>query len=443
MHKSPIFVANNKFIVSMKTKYINIIFFLLTALLLIIIATHPIKTTKDEKIEKLSNIIIEELTLEQEYCISKDSFIVEEHKIKKNQNLADILLSCDVPYEKIDKIGRLYKDSFDVRHIRTGHKYLHFFSQKDSIAKLSYMIYEHTPIDYILFDFTDSISVSKKQKKIRKEEKQIAGQINSSLWNAIVDADANPMLAIDLSEVYAWSIDFFGLQNGDAFKVIYTEEFVGDKSIDVGNIKAAVFTHAGNDFYAIPFVQDSVESFFDENGNSLRKTFLKAPLRFSRISSRFSHSRLHPVLKIRRPHHGVDYAAPTGTPVYAIGDGKIIKRAYGKGGGNYVKIKHNSVYTTVYMHLSKFSKGLSVGNYVKQGELIGYVGSTGLSTGPHLDFRFYKNGKPVDPLKVESPPAEPIKKEYLDKFNQLKDSLIQKLTQITPKPFEITPEQSN
>jgi murein DD-endopeptidase MepM/ murein hydrolase activator NlpD len=190
--------------------------------------------------------------------------------------------------------------------------------------------------------------------------------------------------------------------------------------------------HSGKDFFAIPFEQDSSLSFFDEEGNSLRKTFLKAPLKFSRISSRFSNSRLHPVLKIRRPHHGVDYAAPTGTPVYSVGDGKIIAKAWDKkGGGNYIKIKHNGTYTTGYLHLNGFAKGIKVGDFVKQGDLIGYVGKTGLATGPHLDFRFYRNGKPVDPLKVDAPPVEPISEENKTIFDSIKTIYMDSLADIS------------
>jgi murein DD-endopeptidase MepM/ murein hydrolase activator NlpD len=194
--------------------------------------------------------------------------------------------------------------------------------------------------------------------------------------------------------------------------VIYEESFVDSQSIGIDKVLGAWIYHNQNEFWAIPFIQDSVRSFFDEEGNSLRKAFLKAPLRFSRISSGFSNSRYHPVLKIRRPHHGIDYAAASGTPVHSVGDGVITKRGYQKnGGGNYVKIKHNSVYSTTYMHLSRFGKGIKQGVYVKQGDVIGYVGATGLATGPHLDFRFYKNGSPVNPLKVEAPPVEPVHEE--------------------------------
>ena len=178
----------------------------------------------------------------------------------------------------------------------------------------------------------------------------------------------------------------------------------------------AQFTWAGRTITAIPFVQDSTESFYDENGNSLRKAFLKAPLQFSRVTSRFSSGRMHPILRIRRPHYGVDYAAPAGTPVLAIGDGRVTHTSYDGGSGRMVRITHNSVYSTAYLHLSRFGKGIAPGVSVRQGDIIGYVGSSGLSTGPHLDFRFYKNGSPVDPLKVEAPPVEPVSEENLERF---------------------------
>ncbi len=225
----------------------------------------------------------------------------------------------------------------------------------------------------------------------------------------MVDNDADPNLSNDLSETYAWTIDFFGLQKGDTYKVIYEKQFVDSTYVGLKKVVASVFYHGGDSLFAFYFEQDGKGDYFDDKGNSLQRTFLKAPLRFTRISSKFSNSRLHPVLKIRRPHHGVDYAAPSGTPVYTVGDGTVIKKGYQKrGGGNYIKIKHNGTYSTTYMHLKGYAKGVKVGDHVKQGDLLGYVGATGLATGPHLDFRFYRNGKPVNPLKVESPPSLPI-----------------------------------
>lgn len=234
-------------------------------------------------------------------------------------------------------------------------------------------------------------------------------------------------MSIELSEIYAWSIDFFGLQKHDHFSVIYDEQYVDTIPIGIGHIYSVLFNHQQKDFYATSFMQDEQLSFFDENGESLQRAFLKAPLRFNRISSRFSGSRLHPVLKIRRPHYGIDYAAPSGTPVFAVGDGTVIEKKYTKQGGNTLKIKHNSVYTTGYLHLSNFAKGIRQGTRVKQGQLIGYVGSTGLATGPHLDFRFWKNNSPVDPLKVESPTVEPIKKINQQKYDSIKTEMTYQL----------------
>ena len=220
---------------------------------------------------------------------------------------------------------------------------------------------------------------------------------------------------------------------GDQFGVVDDELVAGDKVVGTGDITSAIYvSNGGGRSYAFRHVVDSVAGYYDLQGNSLRRAFLKAPLHFSRISSRFSNGRMHPILKIRRPHHGVDYAAPKGTPVVALGDGKVIAKGYdGKGGGNYVKIRHNSIYTTVYMHLNNFAKGLSTGQNVRQGDVIGNVGATGLATGPHLDFRMYRDGKPVDPLKVEMPPAEPIDNDEIidfmdesDKLRQTLDSLI-------------------
>ncbi len=236
----------------------------------------------------------------------------------------------------------------------------------------------------------------------------------------MINKGLHPDLAFELSEIFAWTVDFFGLQKGDNFKVIYEELFIEEKSIGAGKIYGAQFTWAGSTITAIPFVQDSSETFFDIEGNSLRKAFLKAPLKFSRISSRFSANRMHPILRIRRAHFGVDYAAPLGTPVLAIGDGRILSATNEGASGKMVKIQHNSIYATAYLHLSRFGTDISRGTFVKQGQVIGYVGSSGLSTGPHLDFRFYKNGSPVDPLKVEAPSVEPVAEQNHSRFEKNK-----------------------
>jgi len=369
-----------------------------------------------------------------DYGIAVDSFNIEENRIKPNMSLSVLLGSLNLSVNEIQESIKKAASVFDLRKIRKGNIYK-VFKSKDSLASINYLVYEQSATDYIVFDYTDSLEVVKKQKKIEHRVKVASGTIESSLWLAMTDNDINPLLAIELSDVYAWTIDFFGLQKGDQFKVFYQENFVDDESIGLGEIYAAWFKHNGREIYAIPFYQDSVMSFFDVDGNSLRKAFLKAPLKFNRISSGFSHSRLHPILKIRRPHHGVDYSAPTGTPVQAIGDGKVIKARYSGGAGNYVKIKHNSIYTTGYMHLSKYGKGIKPGKFVKQGEIIGYVGSTGLSTGPHLDFRVWKNGQNINPLKLEAPPVDPVHPDRMEFFNKIKNIWVEKLRLSADKIF--------
>lgn len=373
-----------------------------------------------------NTVIIEETSVAEEptqylYGLPVDSFDVLEARVKRNQMLGNILYEYGVSNKQVLEISKLPKDLFDVKKFKAGNNYALF---SDSVG-LRYFVYEKDDVNYAVVHIGDSIYAETGKKPVIAKTFEVYGELNTSLWEDFKEEGVNPMLAIELSEIYAWSIDFFGLQKGDRFKVIYDETFVDTNSVGISKIHAAWFYHAGHEFWAIPFVQDSVRSFFDEDGNSLRKAFLKAPLRFSRISSGFSNSRMHPVLKIRRPHHGIDYAAPAGTPVQAIGDGQVNEVGYQRnGGGNYVKIKHNGVYSTVYMHLSKFGKGIKQGVYVKQGDIIGYVGSTGLATGPHLDFRFFKNGQAIDPLKVEAPPVEPIHEENLADYALVKKSMM-------------------
>jgi len=376
---------------------------------------HPISPVTSETLDSMQIVEIPEPELL--YGLPKDSFLIEGNRIKRNQNLADIFLKAGIDYPTIHKIVQKTKPVFDVRKIKVGNHYS-LFLKDDTAKQLNHFVYEIDNTDYMVVSLSDSINVYRDVKEIVTVPKTASGIITSSLWNAMTDNGIHPVLAIELSEIYAWTVDFFGIEKGDYFKVMYDENYVDSTSIGVGKVHAALFHHRGHDYYAFNFEEDNVWNFFDEEGQSLRKAFLKAPLKFSRISSRFSNSRLHPVLKIRRPHHGIDYAAPSGTPVYALGDGRVIAKAYQKrGGGNYIKIKHNSVYTTVYMHLKGFAKGLNKGDHVQQGQLIGYVGSTGLSTGPHLDFRVFKNGKPVDPLKIDAPPVEPVKEDNRARYN--------------------------
>lgn len=354
-----------------------------------------------------------------EFGIAVDSLIIIKDEVRSGDNLSSILLKYKIGQQAVEKLVRKSEGIFDVRKIKTGNKYTVLCSN-DGLRKAVYLIYEQSPTRYVVFETGDSLHIHTGEKEITVRIRAASGKITSSLWNAVIAAGASPNLAVELSEIYAWSIDFYAIQPGDNFTVFYEELVVDNEQIGMGNISSARFNHAGKDIYAFRFIQDGAVDYFDETGMSLRKAFLKAPLKFSRISSRFSNSRLHPVLRIRRPHHGVDYAAPKGTPVHTVGSGTVTDVKYAGGAGRMVKIKHNATYSTAYLHLSGYGPGIKAGARVSQGQVIGYVGSTGLSTGPHLDFRFYKNGTPVDPLKVESPPALPVKKDLLGDFNQLR-----------------------
>jgi murein DD-endopeptidase MepM/ murein hydrolase activator NlpD len=362
-----------------------------------------------------------------------DSLNHTESVVEKNETLSEILEDYKLQHTNISEIANISRNIFSVRKIRSGKKYHTYFSD-DSTKTLKYFIYEKDPINYVVFNLSDSINIYNGTKEVNSVKKIKTAGIKTSLYDALIDNDASIELAIKMSQIYAWQIDFYRLQPGDNFKVIYEEEYVDSQMVGVGKILGAYFYNYGKEYYAIPFVQDSIYQYFDEEGNSLRKEFLKTPLEFARISSRFSSRRFHPVLKTYRPHNGVDYAAPTGTPIRTVGDGVIVDASYTRGNGNYVKIRHNSVYTTMYLHMSRFGKGIKRGTTVTQGQLIGYVGSTGLATGPHLHFMFFMNGSYVDPLKVEIPPSHPVKEELRAEYEKQKRLVMEELNKlIVPK----------
>lgn len=367
-------------------------------------------------------------TISYKYGIPEDDYNVKYGIVKPRQNLSHILTDHGLSLRDVHNLNERSKGIFDVRKIRSGQAYAVFYAKDDSLGAPRYFVYEEDPKSYIVFHLQGNGRVTRGQNPVEWRRREVKGQVESSLWVAMQSNNTSPQLAVVLSHIFGWSIDFFGLQKQDEFRVIYEQEYVDDKPLQNFHILAASFRASDSTYYAIPFVQDNEELYYNEHGNSLEGAFLKAPLDYYRISSRFSNARYHPVLKRYRAHHGVDYAAPTGTPVYAIGSGKVIAKAYqAGGGGNYVKIKHNSVYVSTYMHLSRFAKGLKVGDRVQQKQVIGYVGSTGLSTGPHLDFRVHENGRPINPLTIKSQPKKPISNANRPAFTHLCDSLVQRL----------------
>ena len=369
------------------------------------------------------------------YGICVDSLHVDRYAIQKGDNLASILLRLGFSGREGENITGTISDLYPPNKMQIGNVYA-AITTPDTTSAIRYLVFESSKTDFVVVDLcSDSLEAYESSKPVTLQRRYAESTITSSMWNAILEEGASPLLAMKLSDIYAWQIDFFDIKEGDSFRLIYDEAWIDDTTfVDIVDVAGAVFSHQGEEYLAVPFQQDSTREYFDADGNSLRKEFLKAPLDFLRISSRFSNARLHPVLKRYRPHHGVDYVAPTGTPVKTVGDGVVIEKSYQRGGaGNYVKIKHNNAYTTTYMHLSRFAKGIQKGSRVRQGEVIGFVGSTGLSTGPHLDYRVHRNNQPVNPLKMEAPPALPVKPELRDSFLIVRHNLLQLMDSLQQK----------
>ena len=398
-----------------------------TGILFMGVALFFILSTLDitHKEEITDSVVTEIVEPQYEYGILLDSFIVINRIVKQGQTLGEILYENHITHPEIAAIVRKSKDIFDVRRVNTGKEYT-VICVDDTTEKAVYFIYQENPIDYVVMDLTKGIDVYRGKKKVTTKLKVSSGEISSSLSETVDALGVSPRVSIKLSEIYAWTIDFFKIQKGDAFKVYYENKYIDDEYIGIGRILASEFTHKNHKFYA--FYHQENENFgehFDEKGRTLRKAFLKAPLDFYRISSRYSTNRKHPVTGRWKGHFGTDYAAPKGTPIMTTANGTIIAASYTKNNGNFVKVRHNATYTTQYLHMSKIKPGIRKGVYVKQGDEIGYVGSTGLATGPHVCYRFWKNGKQVDPYQQDLPPGDPIKKENEADYMILKDSLMQ------------------
>ncbi|MEM9051554.1 MAG: peptidoglycan DD-metalloendopeptidase family protein [Bacteroidota bacterium] len=362
------------------------------------------------------------------YGIEEDAYKIYEGTIKKNQFLADILLGYGVPYGEIAALEGVSKDVHDVRKLKAGDNYA-VFTNRDSTERASFFVVETSPANYVVYQLGDSISAYLGQKPIETKIREAGGLITSSLYQTIYDNDLPVDLAGNLSLIYAWTVDFYRIQKGDYFKVIYEERFVEGERIGVGEVIAAEFGHRDEVFHGFFFEEGKTSDYYDLEGENLRRAFLKAPVKFSRISSKYTMKRYHPVQKRWKAHLGTDYAAPKGTPIMATADGEVVASAYGKYNGNYVKVRHNSTYTTQYLHMSK--RAAKVGDYVRQGDVIGYVGSTGLATGPHVCYRFWVNGRQVDPYKQDLPSGDPIPEEFKADFTFKSDSLNQILQKIS------------
>jgi murein DD-endopeptidase MepM/ murein hydrolase activator NlpD len=389
--------------------------------------------------EELPEQVIEpELPKPNVYGLFTDSLNLFEGTVKKNETLTDILLPHNISYKTISEISKIAKEKFNVRKINSGRNYK-IFSKIDSTENVHYFVYEKDKINFAIIDFTDSIiTIRTGAKEVELRERKASGIITNSLYMTLKEQNISDLLALKMADVYAWQIDFYRVQDGDRFKVIFNEKFIDNKFVGVANIKSAYFKHRKEDYYAFYYEQNGNGEYFDENGKSLRKAFLKSPLKFGRMTSSYSKRRFHPVLHRFKSHLGTDYAAPSGTPIHSTGDGVVIEARYKRANGNYVKIRHNGTYTTQYLHMSKIAKGIRTGVAVKQDQVIGYVGMTGLATGPHVCYRFWKNGKQVNHRKEKVKSSNPISKENLPNYKIFMDSVKTLLDSIAFSSVELS-----
>ncbi len=351
-----------------------------------------------------------EKVITKQFGFNFDDFKVKIDTVKRGDSFGELMLSHKVDYPKIARVSQDFKDTFDVRKIRVGKPYL-ILQSKDTSETAQIFIYQNDPINYTVVDFRENVTAYKEKKKVKYVEREASGIIETSLSEAILAQGIDYNVTNNLSQVYAWTVDFFKLQKGDKFKVIYKEKYIND-SIYAGAepLEAAYFEHNGRPIYAFAYENDSLKSivdYFDEEANNLRRTFLRAPLKFGRMSSRYNLKR-----RIRyygnkvRPHRGTDYAAPVGTEILATADGTVTESTRKGGNGRYVKIRHNGTYSTQYLHMKK--QKVKRGEFVRQGDVIGWIGMTGNTSGPHVCYRFWRNGRQVDPLREELPKAEPL-----------------------------------
>lgn len=367
------------------------------------------------------------------FGINLNDFKVLNHVVKQNELFAEIFSQYNVTYQAINFFANTSKEIFNLRKIKAGNCFTVLCEKTDSILVPKKLIYEESKVNYVVFNLDDSLYMYRAQNNVERKHREVSGVIHSSLYETLEENDVDPVLAIRMSEIFAWSVDFYKIQNGDKFKIIFDEDVVNGKSVAIGEIASVVFNSSGKDNYAFYYEKDVAHEgdYYDEKGNSMKKQFLKSPVKFSRISSKFSMKRFHPVTKIWKAHLGTDYAAAYGTPILATADGIVENAQFKVFNGNYVKIRHNGEFKTQYLHMSKIAKGIRSGTRVRQGEVIGYVGSTGLATGPHVCYRFWKDGSQVDPLHQKLTFADPLPSKYKSDFLSKTKSVKEKLDAIT------------
>lgn len=369
------------------------------------------------------------------YGFPEEEYHIVEHTLFPDEFLSDILTKYDVGIEKIFELESKAKDIFSVRNIRAGKKYA--IVQKDSCSAAECFVYEPDPFRYVIYDLKDTVDVKIVEREVTTTIETTSGIVESSLWLSMKEQGLSPVLIEKMEDALAWSVDFYHIQDGDRYKLIFERRYIEGKPVGIGSLKGAYYKNSDNEYYAVYYENEKYNGFYDLEGRPTKKGFLKSPVRASRISSSFSMSRLHPILKRRKPHLGTDYAAPYGTPIMAVANGVVTNAGYTKGNGKFVKLKHDKVYSTQYLHMQRFAKGIKAGVHVKQGQTIGYVGSTGLATGPHVCYRFWKNGRQVNHLRENFPPPEPMPKDQIADFFKTRDLIIQELDNIHFKDADL------
>lgn len=364
------------------------------------------------------------------YGFDKTRFTSETSRVRRHETLSDILRRYGVEGPEVAALVEAASGVFDVRSLRAGVPYRVYRDLRER-HRLAGLVYEASRTRYVVFELRDRAHVAVWNRPVLLRREETAGVIEHSLYVTLEEQKADVGLAFELSEIFAWQIDFHHLYPGDRFSAVYDRRYVGGEPVGIARVHGARFHNSGREFVAYHFDEQGPISYFDDDGNSLRKSFLAAPVRYSRISSRYSGRRFHPVLRRYRAHLGTDYAAPRGTPIRATGDGVVIDARYRKGNGRYVKIRHNGTYTTAYLHMSRFAPGIRAGSNVLQGDVIGYVGSTGLARGPHVCYRFWKHGRQVDPLKETFPSAQPVAIEHKEAFDRVRARLRPELDALT------------
>ena len=360
------------------------------------------------------------------YGIPTDSLVIVSDTVERGESLSAILAAYNIAPTTIHNLAKKAKPIFNVKRIQPKRSYM-LLHATDSAQTAQYFIYEPNEREYIIYDLRGDLEVTRHKREMVVIERELAGEVKGSLYESVLAAGGSAQLVDKLADIYAWRMNLNRIQPGDKFKLLFEEKQINGSTIGYGVLKAAVFEHDGKPLYAIAFDQGRGISYFDQDGKSFKKAFLKEPLEYSRVSSRFSKRRFHPVQRRYKAHLGTDFAAPRGTPIRSVGEGLVVEAAYTRGNGYFVKIRHNKTYTTQYLHLSKFAKGVRQGRRIQQGQTIGYVGSTGLSTGPHLCYRLWKNGRQVDALKVKLPLSEPVNRNHRTAFTATKEEIIKRL----------------